>query len=78
MVGFAQMKELFPVAIIGTAVASLNLFPFVGAAIIQQISAVFIGDHSLGAYRSIWFFLLVCLVIAFISVLLSEESAKNP
>ena len=77
VVSFAQIKELFPVAIVGTCTASLNIFPFAGAAIMQQLSAVFIGDHSVAAYQAVWFFVLFCLLISMVSLSFSMEKKTN-
>jgi hypothetical protein len=40
VVSFAQIKELFPIAIAGTSTAALNIFPFSGGAILQQVSGL--------------------------------------
>lgn len=76
-VSFAQIKELFPITIVGTSTAALNIFPFAGAAILQQISGLMLTARSLEAYRSIWLFMLVCMVIAMVAVLLSKEKAPG-
>ncbi len=38
VVSVAQIKELFPISIVGTSTAALNIFPFAGGAILQQVS----------------------------------------
>ena len=47
VVSFAQIKELFPMAIVGTSTAALNIFPFAGGAILQQLSGLMLASRSL-------------------------------
>ncbi len=76
-VSFAQIKELFPITIVGTSTAALNIFPFSGAAILQQISGLMLTTRSLEAYRSIWLLMLVCMIIAMVAVFVSKEKASG-
>ena len=39
VVSYAQIKELFPISIVGTTTAALNIFPFAGGAILQQVTS---------------------------------------
>jgi nitrate/nitrite transporter NarK len=73
VVSFAQIKELFPITIVGTSTAALNIFPFAGGAILQQVSGLMLTSRSLESYRSIWLFMLLCMVIAMVAALLSKE-----
>jgi sugar phosphate permease len=73
VVSFAQIKELFPITIVGTSTAALNIFPFAGGAILQQLSGLMLTSRSLESYRSIWLFMLVCMVIAMVAAFLSKE-----
>lgn len=75
-VSFAQIKEIFPITIVGTSTAALNIFPFAGGAVLQQISGLMLTSRSLEAYQNVWLFMLICAVIATVAVLLSEE--KKP
>ncbi|MFB3766094.1 MAG: MFS transporter [Methanotrichaceae archaeon] len=72
-VSFAQIKELFPISIVGTSTAALNMFPFAGGAILQQISGLMLTSRTLESYRSLWLFMLICAVIALASAFLSKE-----
>lgn len=76
-VSFAQIKELFPITIVGTSTAALNIFPFAGAAILQQISGLMLTTRSLEAYRSIWLFMLMCMVIAMAAIFMSKEKTSG-
>jgi sugar phosphate permease len=73
VVSFAQIKELFPITIVGTSTAALNIFPFAGGAILQQLSGLMLTSRSLESYQSIWLFMLICMVIATVAVFLSKE-----
>jgi nitrate/nitrite transporter NarK len=76
VVSFAQIKELFPLSIVGTSTAALNIFPFAGGAILQQISGFMLTSRSLESYQNIWLFMLICMIIATIAVFLSEEKER--
>jgi MFS family permease len=76
VVSFAQIKELFPITIVGTSTAALNIFPFAGGAILQHISGLMLTTRSLASYRDIWLLMLICMVIAVVAAFLSKE--KEP
>jgi sugar phosphate permease len=76
VVSFAQIKELFPITIVGTSTAALNIFPFAGGAILQQVSGLMLTSRSLESYRDVWLFMLICMVIAMAAAFLSKE--KDP
>jgi sugar phosphate permease len=73
VVSFAQIKELFPISIAGTSTAALNIFPFAGGAILQHLSGLMLTDRSLESYREIWFFMLICMIVATVAAFLSLE-----
>jgi sugar phosphate permease len=73
VVSFAQIKELFPISIAGTSTAALNIFPFAGGAILQHLSGLMLTDRSLESYREIWFFMLICMIVATAAAFLSLE-----
>jgi MFS family permease len=73
IVGFAQIKELFPISIVGTSTAALNMFPFAGGAILQQVSGLMLITRSLESYRAVWLAMLMCSVMVTIAALLSKE-----
>jgi sugar phosphate permease len=70
---YAQIKDLFPAAMAGTAIAALNVFPFLGGAVLQQLTGAMIINNSLGDYRTVWLMMFVGMIIATICVLLSQE-----
>jgi sugar phosphate permease len=76
VVSFAQIKELFPLSIVGTSTAALNIFPFAGGAILQQVSGLMLTTRSLESYQSIWLFMLISMIIATVAVFLSEEKER--
>jgi sugar phosphate permease len=76
VVSFAQIKELFPMAIVGTSTAALNIFPFAGGAILQQLSGLMLASRSLESYQGLWLFMLICMVMATAAAFLSRE--KEP
>jgi sugar phosphate permease len=73
VVSFAQIKELFPIAIAGTSTAALNMFPFAGGAILQQASGLMLSSRSLPSYKGLWLAMLICAIIATMAALLSRE-----
>lgn len=77
IVGFAQVKELFPITIVGTSTAALNIFPFAGGAILQQLSGLMLTSRSLEAYQNVWLSMLICMVIATVAAFLSKEKASD-
>jgi sugar phosphate permease len=76
VVSFAQIKELFPITIVGTSTAALNIFPFAGGAILQQLSGLMLTSRSLESYQDLWLFMLICMVMATAAAFLSRE--KEP
>ena len=76
VVSYAQIKELFPMAIVGTVTAALNIFPFAGGAVLQQVSGLILTSRSPEAYQSVWLLMLVCMIVATAAVSLSRESEE--
>ena len=68
----AVAKELFPIAISGTAVGAINLFPFAGGAIFQVLIGAVLTAQSRGQgqYATVGFryMFLICLAGAVISL----------
>ncbi|MDD1758252.1 MAG: hypothetical protein LUQ22_05920, partial [Methanotrichaceae archaeon] len=65
----ATIEELPPIkldtltpSIVGTSTAALNIFPFAGGAILQQVSGLMLTTRSLESYQSIWLFMLICMI----------------
>ena len=80
-IGFTSNKELFPVKIAGTATGFINLFPYIGAAIFQQLLGGVLehsGKHNdiflLKGYKTGFFILLILSVVGFISVFFAKET----
>jgi len=53
--------------------AALNIFPFAGGAILQQVSGLMLTSRSLESYRGVWLFMLICMVIAMLAAFMSKE-----
>jgi MFS family permease len=77
IVSFAQIKELFPLSIVGTSTAALNIFPFAGGAILQQVSGLMLTTRDLGSYKSLWLFMLICMVVSTLAAFLSKERLSS-
>ncbi|HRW82427.1 MAG TPA: MFS transporter [Methanothrix sp.] len=73
VVSFAQIKELFPISMAGTSTAALNIFPFAGGAILQQVSGLILTTRSLESYQGLWRVMLICMIIATVAAFLSLE-----
>ena len=78
VVSYAQVKELFPLAIVGTSTAALNIFPFAGGAVLQQVTGLMLTVRSLESYQWIWLFMLACAIVACMAALLSLEKQEAP
>ncbi len=77
VVSYAQIKELFPISIVGTSTAALNIFPFAGGAILQQVSGLMLATRSLESYQGLWLLMLICMIIATVAALLSKEKVPG-
>ncbi|MBF0259373.1 MAG: MFS transporter [Desulfamplus sp.] len=82
---FAMNKELFPIAISGTATGLVNLFPFIGGALFQPFLGYMLERHekvndvfSISAYQSAFLPLFVCALIALGAALCSRETMEKP
>lgn len=82
VIGFAAAKELFPVAIAGTSVGLVNLFPFAGGAVMQPVLGGVLehggridGLFSISGYRAAFSVLLVCAILALLSSFYIKEPA---
>ncbi len=77
VVSYAQIKELYPIAMSGTSSAALNLFPFAGGAILITIAGVVVATKSLAEFQTLWMAAFVMMVIACISAFLSVEKKAD-
>lgn len=70
---YGQVKDAFPRSMTGTAIASLNIFPFAGGALLQMVSGYMITNNSLSEYRSVWFLMLAGMAMATLAALVTRE-----
>jgi len=80
IVSYAQVSELYPREVAGTTTGALNIFFFLGGAVMQQTVSAIIGAYGkvagaypVTAYRSAWLFMAVAMVVATICAFLSKE-----
>jgi len=82
VIAFTTTKELFPVEIAGTSVGTVNLFPFLGGAILQPVIGWVLecypktteGAYSVAGYKAVFLLLLIVSVAALISSLCMKET----
>lgn len=81
VIGFTTTKELFPVQIAGTATGLVNLFPFLGGAVLQPFLGYVLDSHgriegmyTLPGYRQAFLVLFFCGIISFVSSLCTKET----
>jgi len=85
VIGFTATKELFPVEIAGTSVGTVNLFPFLGGAVMQVLLGVVLdaypksaaGSYPLEAYSTLLAVLLAASVAALVSSLFIKETSPE-
>lgn len=78
IVTYAQIKDWFPIAISGTAVATMNVFLFLGAGVMQSLSHFLVDkDSSVSDFRFLWMIMFICQVITCILVYLAPENKKG-
>ena len=80
-IGFTTNKELFPIAISGTATGLINLFPFAGGAFFQPVAGALLehygkqnGIYTIQGYTAMFLLLLGASIVAFFSSLLLRET----
>jgi sugar phosphate permease len=80
VIAFTSNKELFPVHIAGTSTGLINLFPFAGGAVFQQVLGVILDRYSaenaftLQGYEKAFLVLFACSVIAFVTSFFIKET----
>jgi len=77
VVSYAQIKELYPIAMAGTSTAALNLFPFAGGAILITIAGFLVTDQTLDQYKTVWLMALGLMVLGCICAFLSKEKGRD-
>ena len=81
-IGFTMAKELFPLEIAGTAVGTVNLFPFLGGAIYQPMLGKVLdawpraagGGYAVAAYGMLIRVLLVTSLLALVCTFFMKET----
>lgn len=77
IVTYAQLKDWFPIAISGTAVATMNVFLFLGAGVMQSLSHYIVNKNSsIDEFRFLWMIMFICQVLTCIFVYISPENKK--
>lgn len=81
VIGFTTTKESFPVAIAGTAVGLVNLFPFAGGAVFQPLLGYVLeqqgrsnGVFTVQGYQNAFVILFACSIVALVSSLFVKET----
>lgn len=78
---YTQLKDSLPAAVAGTAVGFLNFAFFAGAAAFQQVTGLMLGaggHRSSDAYRAVFAFFLVTLVIGLLALWRSHDTYPEP
>lgn len=73
VVSYSQIKELYPIAMAGTSTASLNLFPFLGGAVLITISGYIVTSKVAAQFQNLWLMALILMIIGSICAILSVE-----
>lgn len=77
VVSYAQIKELYPIAMAGTSTAALNLFPFAGGAILITIAGFIVSEKTLTEFQNLWMLAFAMMVVALVCVILSQEKTSE-
>ena len=80
-VGFANVKEVFPSSMAGTAIGAANTFAFLGGVVLQPLIGYVLdltgrveGAYPASAYRTAFWVFFGASVVALVSVLFSKET----
>ena len=81
VIGFTATKELFPVSIAGTSTGLVNLFPFLGGALLQPFMGYLLEQSgktgetfTVSGYRHSFIAMFVCGIIAFLASFFIKET----
>ncbi|MCQ2086113.1 MAG: MFS transporter [archaeon] len=77
IVSYAQIKELYPVAMTGTATAALNLFTFAGGAVLITVSGYIVTNKTVAQFQGLWLLAFLLMVVASICACLSVEKVED-
>ena len=83
-IGFTMNKELFPVAMAGTATGLVNLFPFVAGAVFQPLFGYILerygkvgGAFTAEGYQAAFVVLFIAAILALVSAMLTRETLQG-
>lgn len=74
---YAQIKELYPIAMAGTSTAALNLFPFAGGAILITIAGFIVTEKTMAQFQTLWLMALIMMVVACVCAFFSVEKERD-
>ena len=85
VVSVATAKELFPLGMTGTSVGTVNLFPFLGGAVMQLVVGWILdsfpsnpsGAYSLEAYSAMLRLFLILSLVGLVATFLVKETFGN-
>ncbi len=85
VIGFTTTKELFPAAITGTSVGTVNLFPFLGGAVFMPLLGKVLdaypktaaGGYALEAYSKLLLILAVSSLICLLCTFVMKETCRS-
>ena len=77
VVSYGQIKELYPLSVAGTSSAAINLFPFLGGAVLTTVAGYIVADNLPSQFQSMWYAVLVMMVIACVCAFFTVEKAKD-
>jgi len=84
-VAFTATRELFPLEIAGTAVGLVNLFPFLGGALVPPVMGAMLEDQAKSAvgyapqaYASVFLLYVGFGLIALVAACFITETMKKP
>jgi MFS family permease len=77
-------KEYFPTHVAGTAMGTMNIFPFIGGLLFQPLLGFVLdsvgkinGYYLPSGYRSVVLLLFITSLLALISIMFSKETMKD-
>ncbi|NIA20332.1 MAG: MFS transporter [Xanthomonadaceae bacterium] len=85
VIGFTTTKELFPAAITGTSVGTVNLFPFLGGAVFMPLLGKILdaypktatGGYALEAYTKLLLILAISSFICWLCTFMMKETCQS-
>lgn len=77
VVSYAQIKELYPIAMAGTSTAALNLFPFAGGAILITVAGLIVADKTPEQFQTLWMLAFLMMVVACVCAFFSKEKERD-